>query len=81
MEGYQTWGQGAINKIMTNIDFISGTDATDWNHPELALLRTQETVFITLPNVTASVTRYYTYKDGKWISVDRYISPTAGETP
>lgn len=81
VEGYQTWGQGAINKIMTNIDFIPGTDATDWNYPELALLRTQETVFITLPNVTASVTRYYTYKDGKWISVDGYISPTAGETP
>ncbi len=80
VEGYKTWGQGAINKIMTGMDFIPGTDVKDWNHPELALLRTQETVFMTLPNVTATVTRYYTYQDGEWISVDGSISQASEDT-
>lgn len=81
VEGYQTWGQETINKIMTDMDFIPGTEVKDWNEPSLALLRTRETVSITLPNVTADVTRYYTYHDGKWISVDGNISQPTEETP
>jgi hypothetical protein len=80
VEGYQIWGQETINKIMTNMDFISGTDVKDWNKPTLSLLRTRETVSITLPNITADVTRYYTYHDGKWISVGGSISQASEET-
>jgi hypothetical protein len=80
VDGYLTWGQGAVNRIMTDMDFIPGDKVEGWDDPTLSLLKTQETVFITLPNATANVTRYYTYRDGKWISVGGSISQAPEET-
>ena len=79
VEGYRTWGQGAVNKIMTDMNFIPGDKVEGWKDPSLSLIKTQETVFITLPNITANVIRYYAYRDGKWISVGGSISPQATE--
>ncbi len=73
VEGYQAWGQEAINKTMTGLNFVSGETVEGWIDPSRALLETEEVVFITLPNITASVKRYYQYQDGKWTSVDTYI--------
>lgn len=73
VEGYHTWGQEAINKTMTGMNFVSGETVEGWADPSRALLETEEVVFITLPNITASVKRYYQYQDGKWTSVDTYI--------
>ncbi len=69
VEGYRTWGQGVVNKTMTGMNFVSGDSIGGWNDPELALLETTEVVFITLPNITTTVKRYYQYQDGNWISV------------
>jgi beta-lactamase regulating signal transducer with metallopeptidase domain len=80
VEGYRTWGQGAVNKIMTGMDFIPGTEVKGWKDPSLSLLAVKEVVFITLPNITAEVTRYYQYRDGRWTSVDGFISDGTEET-
>ena len=80
VEGYRTWGQGAVNKIMTGMDFVPGTNVEGWNDSPLSLLAVKEVVFITLPNITAEVTRYYHYEDGNWTSVDGLISNKIEET-
>jgi beta-lactamase regulating signal transducer with metallopeptidase domain len=74
VEGYHTWGQGAINKTMTEMNFVPGDKAEGWTDPTRALLETTEIVFVTLPNITATVKHYYQYQDGKWSSVDGMIS-------
>ncbi len=73
VEGFRTWGQDAINKTMTKMNLVSGAGATDWNDSTRALLETEEIVYITLPNITSTMTSYYAYQDGKWIHVDGYI--------
>lgn len=78
VEGFENWGQDAIGKIMTSMNFVDGSNIEGWEDPSLALLETEETVFITLPNITATVKKYYQYKDGEWITVDGYLSK-AGE--
>lgn len=80
VEGYRTWGQGAVNKSMVKMNFVVGDKADGWTDPTRALLETEEVVFITLPNVSALVTSYYEYRNGKWVIFDRYISPD-WETP
>lgn len=72
-EGFKNWKQEAINKVMTGMEFVSGKDVPGWNHPTRALLKTTETVFITLPNDTATVTTYYQYVDGRLTSVRRVV--------
>jgi hypothetical protein len=73
VEGYHTWGQGAVNKIMTGMRFTSGDDVEGWTDSSRALLETEEVVFITLPNITATVKSYYEYRNGEWSVVDRII--------
>ena len=73
VEGYRTWGQGAVNKTMTGVNFVSGENLEGWRDPDRALLETTEVVFITLPNITATVKRYYQYQDGSWITVGEKV--------
>lgn len=73
VEGYRTWRQEALNKRIIEMNFVPSKSVEGWKGPAVALLETKEVVFITLPNVTAAVTRYYQFKDGKWASVDAYI--------
>ena len=75
VNAFDTWGQEAINKTMTGMNFVSGSNSNidEWEDPSRALLETEEVVFITLPHITVSVKRYYQYKDGKWSSVVGYI--------
>jgi len=72
-EGYRTWGQEAIGKIMTEMNFTAGENVKGLNNPPAVLLETKETVFITLPNVTAEVRQYYQYREGKWNSVFKIV--------
>ena len=72
-EGYRTWGQDAISKIMTEMNFISGENVKGLDDPPPVLLETRETVFITLPNITAEVRQYYQYRDGRWNSVYKIV--------
>lgn len=73
VEGFKTWGQDAAGKIMTGMNFTEGSDIEGWKDPSKAALVTEETVYITLPNITASVERYYQYQNGKWTPADGYI--------
>jgi hypothetical protein len=68
-EGYRTWGQDAVNKIMTEMNFVSGETLEGRGASSAPLLKTTEIVFITLPNAAATVTRYYQYEQGEWIPV------------
>ena len=68
-EGYRTWGQDAVNKIMTEMKFVSGETLEGRGAHSAPLLETTEIVFITLPNAAATVTRYYQYEQGEWIPV------------
>lgn len=73
VEGFRAWGQDAINKTMTGMKFVSGEAAEDGSDSYGVLLETEEVVFITLPNITATVKRYYQYRDGEWTPVDTVI--------
>ncbi len=73
VEGFQNWGQEAVGKMITGMNFVAGSNVEGWEDPSRALLETNEVVYITLPNITATVTRYYQYQDGKWNYVDRMI--------
>jgi beta-lactamase regulating signal transducer with metallopeptidase domain len=74
VEGYQTWGQEAINKTLTRITFLEGDDE-ELQHsftvnPELGVLKTEEFVYVTLPDITATIISYYQYENGKWTKVE-----------
>lgn len=73
VEGFRTWGQDAVNKTMTKMELVSKSIMEGRGDPPLAFLETTEVVFITLPNVTATVTQDYQYRDGGWIHVDGKI--------
>ena len=73
VEGFENWGQDAIGKTMTAINFVDGSDLENWEGPPQVVLLTEETVYITLPNITAAVKQYYQYNDGKWSSLLKFI--------
>lgn len=73
-EGFRTWGQEAINKIMTEMNFVESENVKGLaDDPPPVILETKEIVFITLPNITAEVRQYYQYRDGIWTSVSGRI--------
>ncbi|MEL7655200.1 MAG: M56 family metallopeptidase, partial [Bacillota bacterium] len=72
-EGFENWGQEAIGKIMSSMNMVNSNDIEGYKGPSGHFLETEEYVYITLPNITATVKQYYQYKDGKWSRVDGYI--------
>lgn len=72
-EGFRTWGQEAINKTMTGMNFVAGEKVKDLKDPPPVLLEIEEVVFITLPNITAAVKQYYQYRNGIWTSASKVV--------
>ena len=73
VEGFQTWGQDAANKIMTRMEIVTDGISKDSKDSSTAFLETTEIVFITLPNATATLKDDYRYQNGGWIHVDGMI--------